>query len=165
MTGLGSLRQLFEAEGEKAFRLLILEYGCGRPRIRRTSYSVDITYKNATTGIKVSLEPRENLVIVYLIRLADGEIPSYLDSPSSWHYLDTIIALRAPTDAVKQKLPDEQLTASDVERILTEYADALRKYGDDVLRGDFSVFGELDRRLHDERCRQLTQGSRSHEPG
>jgi hypothetical protein len=113
----------------------------------RDNYGSEVTYKNRTTGVKVSYEVRENEIFVYLIRLINGEIPEYLDAPSCWFYLDNLVKLRSPATNVPRKKGSDWLTLDDIDRILSAYADLLRKYGEDVLRGDFSVFSELERQV------------------
>ena len=115
--------------------------------ITRDSYGSEVTYKNRTTGVKVSFEVRENEIFVYLIRLIDGEIPDYLDAPSRWFYLDNLVKLRSPTTNVPRKEGGDWFTPDDVDRFLSVYAELLKEYGEDVLRGDFSVFSELERQV------------------
>jgi hypothetical protein len=122
-------------------------YGFELADITRDSYGSEVTYKNRTTGVKVSFEVRENEIFVYLIRLIDGEIPDYLDAPSRWFYLGNLVKLRSPTTNVPRKEGGDWFTPDDVDRFLTVYAELLKEYGEDVLRGDFSVFYELERQV------------------
>lgn len=122
-------------------------YGLELMSIEEDTYGVEITYKNQTTGIKVSFEDRENAIFVYLIRLANGEIPAYLDAPSRWFYLDNVVKLRSPSTTLCSKELGRWLTSQDIDHILTEYAEALKEYGEDVLCGDFSVFVELSKQI------------------
>ena len=122
-------------------------YGFELADITRDSYGSEVTYKNRTTGVKVSFEVRENEIFVYLIRLIDGETPDYLDAPSRWFYLDNLVKLRSPPTNVPRKEGGDWFTPDDVDRFLTVYAELLKEYGEDVLRGDFSVFYELERQV------------------
>ena len=115
----------------------LADYGCELTSIEETGHIVEITYKNQTTGIKVSFESRENDIFVYLIRLINGEIPAYLDAPSRWFYLDNIINLRSPSTALPRKEFGCWLMPRDIDYFLTIYSDALKEFGEDVLLGDF----------------------------
>jgi hypothetical protein len=140
------LHRAFTRKCLKTFRFLAA-YGCELSSIEQDTYGVEITYKNQTTGIKVSFEVRENDIFVYLIRLINGEIPAYLDAPSRWFYLDNVVKFRSPSTTLPRKGFGEQLTPDDIEHMLAVYADALKEYGEDVLHGDFSVFVELGRQI------------------
>lgn len=125
----------------------LADYGCKLASIEEDRYGVEITYKNQTTGIKVSFEVRENAIFVYLIRLVNSEVPAYLDAPSRWFYLDNVVKLRSPSTTLPRKKPGGWLSLSDIDHILAVYANALKEFGQDVLCGDFSVFAELARQL------------------
>ena len=143
---ISELRRTFIKECLDKFRFLEA-YGCELVGIEENDSDVEITYKNQTTGIRVSFEVRENNILVYLIRLVSGEIPAYLDAPSHWFYLDNVIKLRSPSTTLPRKAPGDWMTPEDIDYFLTAYADALREYCGDVLRGDFRVFAELRRQI------------------
>lgn len=140
------LHRVFTQKSLNNFRYLAA-YGCELTSIEEDRYVVEITYKNQTTGIKVSFEFRENQIFVYLIRLINEEIPAYLDAPSRWFYLDNLVELRSPSTTLPRKEFGDWLTPDDINDILTAYASALKEYGEDVLRGDFSVFAELAQQI------------------
>jgi hypothetical protein len=123
------------------------EYGFRLAGIERDSYGIEVTYKNRTTGIKISFEIRENDITVYLIRLVNGEIPEYLDAPSRWFYLDNLVKLRASATELPRKEGSSWFTPDEVDRVLGVYAELLNQYGLDVLHGHFSVFAELAREV------------------
>jgi hypothetical protein len=140
------LQPVFAQKCLNKFRYLSA-YGCELVGIEEDSYGTDITYKNQPTGIRISFEIRENDIFVYLIRLINGEIPPYLDAPSRWFYLDNLVRLRSPETTLPRKEAGDWLTSDDIDEILTAYAGALKEYGEDVLRGDFSIFAELARQV------------------
>ena len=149
MSDLYSIPELLRTFTQKCldkFRYLAT-YGFELTSIEEDRYGTEITYKNETTGIRVSYEIRENDIFLYLIRLVKGEIPAYIDAPSRWFYLDNLVKLRSPSTTLPQKEPEDWLTPDDIDEILTAYANALKEYGEDVLRGDFSVFVELAQRI------------------
>jgi hypothetical protein len=126
-----------------------LEKGCGFAlrSSERTSYGSHVTYSNQTTGVRVSLEPREGGIFVELSRLVDGELPSvpiFIESDSvlnSFDLNDIILLRSAPTG--KQLDTSSALTADEIESELERYASALRDYAPDILRGDFELFSQL----------------------
>ncbi len=141
------LQRVFTQKCLNKFKYLLAAYGCELAGIEEDKYGTEVTYKNQTTGIRISFEIRENDIFVYLIRLINGEIPAYLDAPSRWFYLDNLVMLRSPSTTLLRKEFGGWLTPNDVDDILTAYASALKEYGEDVLRGDFSVFAELAQQI------------------
>src|SRR5688572_21632692 len=79
-TTMKALDEVFKEQCRRAFRFLEDEYDCEIAESYQDSHAVSITYTNMTTGVEISLEPRENHIWVYLIRLVNGKIPAYLDA-------------------------------------------------------------------------------------
>lgn len=125
------------------FYFLIDKYNCTIIKSCSTFYNISLTYANSTTGIEIGLEPRENYIFLYLIKLHDGKVPGYLTSPESWIYLDAILSSLSPPFKIRQKPYGDWLKPEDVKEIVTNYARALKRYGSDVLSGDFKIFTEL----------------------
>ncbi len=144
---ISELKRVFIENCLSKFRYLAA-YGCELTSIEEDRYLVEITYKNQTTGIKVSFEIRENDIFIYLIQLINGEIPAYLDAPSRWFYLDNVVKLKSPSTTLPRKEFGDWLTPDDIDHILTVYAVTLKEYAEDVLRGDFSVFAELAKQIN-----------------
>jgi len=65
----------FERTCLQKFGFLEKEFDFALRSSERTSYGSHVTYSNQTTGVRVSLEPREGGIFVELSRLADGELP------------------------------------------------------------------------------------------
>lgn len=149
MSDLYSKEELLHTFTQKClnkFRYLAT-YGFELTGIEEDRYGTEITYKSETTGIKVSFDIRENDIFLYLIRLIKGDIPAYIDAPSRWFYLDNLVKLRSPSTTLPRKEFGDWLTPDDIDEILTAYASALKEYGEDVLRGNFSVFVELAQQI------------------
>lgn len=142
---ISEVRRTFIQRCLKRFSYLT-RYGCELVSIDEdSSYGVEVTYKNQTTAVTVSLEDRENEIFVYLIRLVNGVIPDYLDAPSRWFYLDNLVKLKSSSVTLPQKEFGNWLTPADIDHFLKVYAESLEEYGEDVLYGDFSAFSELNR--------------------
>lgn len=143
---------LFEKLCRTSFKFLEEKFDCSVITTTQDVYADYVTYKNATTGVKIGLEPMESGVSILLLRLINGRLPDYevsikSDTVLNSFYLDDLIALRGPTLKIKQPLldlfppggPNERL----LRRILDRYAELLEQYAADVLRGDFCVFDKL----------------------
>lgn len=142
--------EVFERLCLKIFGFLWEDFGFTDIYRDRTNFGSYITYKNATTAIKISLEPREGGIFVELYRLIKGKLPRHpikihSDTVINGFDLNDLIALRSsPTLVVKQEI--EKISRPDyLEKVLLEYANALRKYAVDILNGDFGVFLELEK--------------------
>jgi hypothetical protein len=114
----------------------------------RTNYGSYVTYTNETTGVRVSLVPRDGGIFIDLSRLVDGEVlaePIFIepDTPLNSFDLDNVLILRS---APAERLLDtaSAFTTNDIERKLDRYANALREYASDILWGDFGLFSQLD---------------------
>ncbi len=137
------LYEPFKEVCETHFRLLQEDYGCRLVEVSESVYEISATYANATTGINVSLEPREKEILVTLIQLVDGELVPYHLAPSRWLYAHTLLN-RVGGRSIEYQVTAPSMTVHDLERILSEYAEAMRGYADDILRGDFSVLIEVN---------------------
>lgn len=126
----------------------LASYGCELTNVEEDRYGVEVTYKNQTTGIKVSFESRENDISVYLIRLIHGDVPAYIDAPSHWFYLDNVVKFRSPSTMLPRKEPRDLFTPDDIDYFLTINADVLKEYGEEILHGDFSIFAELAKQIN-----------------
>lgn len=143
-------KDIFKPICLKSFEFLEEEFGCKPVSVKREFYGTFIVYKNTTTAIRVSIEPYDGGIFVFLIRLVRGEIPEYPSSIEAttslfWFDLEDLIALRAPSLKLDRPPLDDLFKPSNLEKILAQYAQALRKYAIDILRGDFSVFNELSK--------------------
>lgn len=144
---LPELHSAFTRKCLDKFKFLIDCFDYEITSVEVSAYAAEVTYKNQTTAVKVSYEHRENSIFVYLIRLINGDVPAYLDAPSRWFYLDNVVQLKSSSTVLFGRRPRHWLQPEDLDQLLTTYADALRKYAIDVLRGDFSVFGELKKQF------------------
>jgi hypothetical protein len=87
------------------------------------------------------------------LRLVNGKVqrnPESLDGEWTCFHIDDLLAVRVPEYDLSalllpQEWKSEEVTMNAVGDSLEKYADALRQHGVDVLRGDFSVFPQLER--------------------
>lgn len=94
--------------------------------VSRSEHHVSVTYRSATMAIRVTFEPREEAIFVYVIRLESGNIPDYLDAPSRWAYLEETAHLpgSAPTARRSRRATDR----GTVEAALSDYAKDLQRW-------------------------------------
>lgn len=111
-------------------------------------------FLNATTGVHISYEFKEAYFHLFLHKLSEGrfvENPSAIRSKSkiTGFSLDDILDLRNPEARL---LPAYQYGAeaefytreNGFQLYISRFAENLRRYGSDILRGDFSLFEKLE---------------------
>ena len=137
-------------------QFLMDEYGF-RETDRTDTYNsfYEVIYQNETTAVKVYFERRDMYVSVQVCRLVGGKLqkdPETLTPSTEWtcFQVDVLLMVRAPAYDQRPFLLAEEArsheeVAEGIAVVLANYADALRAHGQDVLRGDFSVFPQLDR--------------------
>ena len=136
------------------FRFLVGEFG-----FRRIPWPDDlgewgyqVAFRNETTAVRVSLEREYAYVFVTLYHIVDGEIgrnPTMIDPETELFSfdLDDLICIRAQQRSLEPKPFTAPWTEEIAGRIMDEQARNLRDYAEDVLRGDFSVLVEIDKRV------------------
>jgi hypothetical protein len=105
-----------------------------------------IKMQNDTTGIALHYERREDDVFVYLYRLIDGKmvedkIPISSDFPLNSIELRFIIQFREGEKFINKF---QNQSSKSFDELLQDIAADLRKYANDVLKGNFEVFREVD---------------------
>ena len=139
----------FESVCLGIFAFLKEKYDCESVTVERDKFGIYISYRNATTAVRISFEPRERGIFVLLSRLVDGKIPPYPIFVSSntvidSFYLDDVIMLRNPTTKIQQKSPERHTKPWFVKQ-LSIYANSLTEVADDILKGNFEIFEDLER--------------------
>jgi len=131
---------------KKTFSFLQEEYG-----FQPGSSVIDkefciIKMQNNTTGIALYYERRESNVFVYLYRLIDGKMvedknPVSSDLPLNSIDLQFIIQLREGANYICKI---QSQSSKSLDELMQDIAADLKKYADDILKGDFEVFSEVD---------------------
>jgi len=135
-------KENFEKICKKEFFFLVEEYDFKLKNIKTENFEYNIIYKSERVGITVKLERRENCVFILLHRLLNGKIPDYpifikRDTGINTFYFDDLLSLRYPDFHINK--PDN------LEKKLKKSAYLLSKYADDVLKGDFTIFSDLEK--------------------
>jgi hypothetical protein len=142
----------WERRVERDFGYLRTEFDCRIvDRSDKNWWETSITYQNATTAVKVARSEEFDCVETDMIRLVDGVRPPhpvFVSATPKLHQfaLGHLLMIRAPelwNEIKEQKgLSDDAIAAQ-----LASAAMALREFGADVLRGDFSSFDEMESRV------------------
>ena len=143
----------------KAFSFLIDDFSFREKSLELDNWGVRLVYCNSTTGVRISYEPREGGIFVMLIRLVDGKQPDYpifIDEDTVLHYFDLQDLLSVRIPCFKENNLEIGITNSEIENYIQQIAQNLRTKAEDILKGDFLIFSELER-IVKERARQLNE--------
>lgn len=146
--------ETWEALVDPYFRSLRTDYHCViADRSDEDWWSTRIVYQNTTTAAEISYSVEFERVEVQLVRLVGEQRPPYpifIAEQSLLHHflLDSLLRLRAP-ELLRSMQPKFSLEPHDVPVQLSLWSAALKEFGADVLRGDFSVFDVLESDLRD----------------
>ena len=95
-----------------------------------------ILYTGRETAVRVELEPRDDQVCVWLVRLVGGRLPPlFAYAPSHWLPLDEL----EPSLRVARRMFGEAFTADELDRTLSVAAETLSRHAH-VLAGDHAAF-------------------------
>jgi hypothetical protein len=135
---------------ENSFGFLQSEFEFREESREKKGSQFEVRFSTDSTGIIVSYDVRESYVFVKLCRLVNGRYESEAgeirpDSEINCFDLNDLVHLRAVQDVVPELQPDKPFPEEGIEGIVVRHAQNLRNYATDVLRGDFSVFEDLDR--------------------
>jgi hypothetical protein len=130
-------------ESEYGFKLISLDDS--------DEFSIKVTYKNLTTGIQIHFEPFDMGIMVRLIRLVNGQIPrdiTLLKHNTKMNIFDVgdLISLNDPSflsEIVKFNHAGT-LSQNEFKQIIVLYATALKRWGREILIGDFGIFDKLE---------------------
>jgi hypothetical protein len=146
-----SIVDTFSHVSLEKFNFLVTEFAYKSVVKKKGTASVSrVIFRNATTAVEIGLEWREQYVYVEVYRLVDGKMEEnpiviHPESELTAFNLEDLVAVRAQGLQLISQSPGTPLTRHDIEKILNDRAVALRKYGRDVLQGDFRVFRKLER--------------------
>jgi hypothetical protein len=139
---------------KEIFKFLINEYEFKLAGTHIENLYLEVVFKNKTTAIAIRLEERDGGITVELIKLINGDIPSgsifiFSDTKLNLFDLEILLAIRDASQKIEHPNLDDLVFKPGWEkvmrRVLKQFARAVKQYADDVLRGDFSVFPELEK--------------------
>lgn len=95
------------------------------------------SFKNLTTGIFIDYDQREGL-FVRIVELDNNEMGLY--DIKRWHYVEELLINYSPEEKINKSNQFALSKEEYIESTIDKYLDVLKKYGDPVLKGDFSSF-------------------------
>lgn len=138
-----------------AFRFLETEYGFKLIKSKKESLFQSILYMNTATAVELVFEYRESYLFVKLYQLVNGvfiDDPVIIREDTVLHGygLDDVILLRNPSALIGStyQFPKESNYHDPLNGwsyYINDYAVNLNKYAFDILRGDFTIFPELEK--------------------
>ena len=142
----------WERRVDPHFGYLRTEFGCEIVDWSDENWwETSVTYQNSTTAIKVACSEEFDRLETDIIRLVDGARPPTVvfvsETPKLHKFgLGNLLMIRAPelwSELKEQKGQSDKAIATQ----LQSQAKALREFGSDILRGDFSSFDEMEARV------------------
>lgn len=105
-----------------------------------------IKMQNDTTGVSLNYETREDDVIVYLYRLIEGKmiedkIPVSENIKLNSIELRFIIQFKKDDNSISTF---QSQNSKSIDELIQNIVSDLKKYADDILKGDFDVFNKVD---------------------
>lgn len=144
----------FEEIVKSEFSFLVEEFGFCLADIKKTAMGYDALFTNDTTAVRISYEFREAYLFVTIYRLIHGK---FVDNPRPIHHnsvltgfaLDDVLTLRNPAAAMKPAYAygvtsEYYHPERGLKLFVGKFADNLKRFAADMLRGDFRLFKELD---------------------
>jgi hypothetical protein len=142
---------------KKNFKFLITEYKFSLEKEIIDDVNLNFQYinKNRSVGVKIVYEFRESYIFITLCSLLNGKLcenPKNINDNSKLicFSLDDIINLTDSQALIKPtyKYPDDSYIftkKNGFSLYVKKFSENLRKYGKDILKGNFSVFPILDK--------------------
>ncbi len=115
--------------------------------------AITVIYKNNTTAVSITLDQRVGGILVDLIRLIDNkitELPTEIMKETELNEFDfeDLLSIRNSKIRIEKPTLDDLVFLPGwekvISRILHQYARNLKEYSEDVLKGNFDIFKELD---------------------
>ena len=142
----------------QGFLFLVNEYDFRLVETTEDTFFYKLVFKNKTTGVVVLYENRDQVIEVLLYRLRNGEIIKNItralrsNEKMNAFNLNFIVQFKNPSDIPLpiHEYPDNSDMFKDgYSKYVNLYVRNLKKYADEILRGDFSSFIELEEQFRD----------------
>lgn len=135
--GVSNFKGRYELYCREIFNFLIKDYGYKFVNTEKIGFGVFSRFTSPVTIIEIWLDLRDKNVDICMYN-GTLEKEKFKSAIRLGQLSDTAECI----EALRFKVQDD----SGLKFILKEYAEILRKYGEDVLRGDFSAFPSASRR-------------------
>lgn len=136
--------QQFYQMAKSVFDFLTTSYDFKEKGFTKSIYGCFLEYLNKTTRVVISYQPREGGIYVEIgkSKVREPILPIYFHINK--FYLNYLIYLRTSKD-IKQDFHELNKPNFDyMNQILINFADALIKYSEEVLKGDFKVLSKIE---------------------
>ncbi|UOG32738.1 hypothetical protein [Leptospira noguchii] len=147
-------RPSFDVLIKKYFKFLELDYKFHFVKSKKESWGYEILYLNETTGVKIVYEYREAYIFIFLYRLIDGKLiedPGEIvqNTKLNSFSLGDIVNIRNPSALLKAtyEYPENSKYFNKEkgwEMYVSDFAENLKNYANDVLNGNFEIFVKVD---------------------
>lgn len=136
---------------------LSTDYGLDRVPQKNKDREFRMIYSNQVVAVDLAFERRDFYLFVKLVRPQRGNFPPspgeiQADSVLDSFDLDDIVSLRSPESLIPPHSGSASLNIAFFDQIISTQAKNLNEFASDVLRGDFSIFAELDRLVKRRAC-------------
>ncbi len=129
---------------ETNFHYLVEEFGFVKEETTALISIWGVTLRNPTTEIRIAYERREQDVYVRIVPTSAVSGRDY--NYNFWNYsfyLQNVLVIEGISELLCPRVRMRSLTREEVLSALSKSADALRRYGSDMLRGDFSRLPQI----------------------
>lgn len=145
-----TIRDVFIKLCKKTFIFLEKDFGCKIIREEKVSVEAYVTYQNNTTAVLLTFSPRDGGIFLDLIRLVNGIIPDNIYEFSqnltlNSFDLSNVLLIRDPEFEIERPSFDELFKEKVIKSVLNQKAYVLKTYASDILKGDFSIFPQLEK--------------------
>ena len=127
------------------FNFLCSDFGAILVKEEIDTSGVFLTYITEKAGVRISFEPREGGLFGMIFPLKNNSIPDYQE----WFDLIDLFQAKGENFIEKNISSCEDPDMKELENMIKYYADAVRIYAGDFLRGDFSLIGILEQIVKD----------------
>jgi hypothetical protein len=141
----------WKAQADTYFAFLRERYGFVITHTDSPWWETSVRYETMVTAIEINRSVEFDRVEVQLIRKVDGAIPEYpifVSTTPILHYflLDAVLNERAP-ELLAEVRAAKGLDEDQIECSLALWSEALEKFADDILQGDFTLFTILEAKV------------------
>lgn len=158
---MANLNDNFESRVRKAFGFLESERHFQISAVEKDNYGSLVMYKGGFVAIRVSLDLYDGRIFVTIYRLKNGRIPEYpifYESTAEFLVLSFDDLLTVKGEKALGQNPHQINDPNYQELILNEYANLVKKYGMEIINGNFEVLESI-KSLVSKRATQSRNGN------
>jgi hypothetical protein len=145
----------FDIIAKEQFNFLQTDYKFNLQICKKEDWGYELLYLNATTAVKITYEYRSAYIFIMIYQLKDGK---FFENPRSINLktmfngfgLDDIVSIQNSKALIKPAYEyGEKSIYYDSNNGLTKYTSAfaknLKTYGKKLLKGDFTIFSDVEK--------------------